>query len=145
MGSIAIISSLIPIIYEDFKFRAIHWYWLVVLLALVLITQPFDSTQIAFNVFFLLIQFLGLTIYFSIKNKQLTNIVDNYIGMGDLLFFIPLCWLFTPTAFIFFFTASLLFSLIGFLLLKQFWKKNLETIPLAGTMSICMIIVLLFQ
>jgi len=26
-----IIGTLVAIIYEDFRFRAIHWYWLVIL------------------------------------------------------------------------------------------------------------------
>lgn len=139
------IGTLGAIIYEDFRFRAIHWYWLALLGVFAFFYSAAPTNDVLANIGFLFIQIAGLTAYFSIKDKRLVNIVDAQIGLGDLLFFIPLCLLFKPTLFLTFFIISLLGSLTGFLLIRKFWLKKLETIPLAGCMSIFLIIFLVAE
>jgi len=138
-------ATLGAIIYEDFRFRAIHWYWLVILSISAYFYSTAPTNDVLANLSFLLIQIIGLTAYFSIKNKRLVNIVDRQIGLGDLLFFIPLCLLFKPIIFLFFFVISLTASLVGFLLIQKFWLKKLTTIPLAGCMSITLIMFLIIE
>ncbi len=145
MAAYLIIGTLAAIIYEDFRFRAIHWYWLVLLGIFAYCYSTAPTSDIFANFGFLFIQIAGLTAYFSIKNKRLVNIVDAQIGLGDILFFIPLCLLFKPTLFLAFFVISLLGSLIGFLLIQKFWLKKLETIPLAGCMSIFLLLFLFLE
>ncbi len=139
------VGTLSAIIYEDFRFRAIHWYWLVLLVIAAYFYSTTPTNDVLANFSFLFVQIVGLTAYFSIKNKRLVNIVDSQIGLGDLLFFIPLCLLFKPAIFLFFFIISLTASLIGFLLIQKFWLKQLTTIPLAGCMSITLIIFLITE
>ena len=142
MGIYLMLGILSAIIYEDFRFRAIHWYWLVLLSISAYFYASTPMDEVLTNFGFIFIQILGLTVYFSIKNKNFVNIVDHQIGLGDLLFFIPLCLLFNPTLFLIFFVISLTVSLIGFLLIQKFWLKKMKTIPLAGCMSITLIVFL---
>jgi len=145
MAVYLMIGTLGAIIYEDFRFRAIHWYWLALFGLTAYFYSVAATSEVLTNFSFIFLQIAGLTTYFSIKNKRLINIVDAQIGLGDLLFFIPLCLLFKPILFLAFFVISLTVSLIGFLMLQKFWLKNLETIPLAGCMSIFLIIFLLAE
>jgi len=145
MAVYLMIGTLGAIIYEDFRFRAIHWYWLVILCIFAYLYSNTPTSDVLANFSFLFLQIVGLTAYFSIKNKRLVNIIDTQIGLGDLLFFIPLCLLFKPTLLLAFFVISLTVSLFGFLIIQKFWLKKLETIPLAGCMSIFLIIFLLLE
>ena len=145
MVAYLIIGTLGAIIYEDFRFRAIHWYWLALLGIFAFFYSTSSTTDILANLGFLMIQITGLTLYFSIKNKRIVNIIDSQIGLGDLLFFIPLCLLFKPANFLSFFVISLLGSLIGFIFIQKFWLKKIETIPLAGCMSIFLMLFLFLE
>ena len=106
--------SLIPLIYEDFKYRAIHWFWLVLFLFIVLLTNSFDINNVVLNFMFIMLKLTGVTLYFSIKNRRFVNIINQYLGIGDILFFIPLLFLFSPFNFLAFFILSLTASIIGF-------------------------------
>jgi hypothetical protein len=138
-----IILSIIAI--QDFKHRAISWY-LVPLLFVVFIVKSMAFCTITtlikysiFNLAFVCIQILMLTIYMSIKNKKWINIVNTHLGLGDLLFFVSLIAAFSPPNFIFFYIVSLLFSLVLFFAYKLFYKNASPEIPLAGLQSICLI------
>ena len=55
--------------------------------------------------------------------KEWTNIIDSWLGLGDVLFFVCLCGLFSPVNFIAFFISSIFGVLVFFLLIKAFIKK----------------------
>ena len=137
-----LVLCLLPIVYEDFRYRAIHWIWLVLFAGVLLIGGPVESKTILSNFVFIGLQLFLLTLYFSIKHRKWINITKDYLGIGDILFFIPLCLLFSPDGLILFFVGSLLLSLIGTLLFVLLKKTSLSTIPLAGCMSIPLIIIL---
>jgi len=140
MSLLTLVFPLLPIIYEDFRHRAIHWIWVALLSLLMVLVYPVNWHFTLINFGMLSFQVCCLTIYFSLRNKQWTNIVNRYIGIGDLVFFLPICGLFAPLAFLFYFILSFLFCLICFLLYQQ-WKQPVasESIPLAGGMAIVLI------
>lgn len=136
------ILPLIPIIYEDFRYRAIHWIWLVILSVLAICLGSINTGFVLTNLSFVLFQLVVLSLYFSIKNRELTNIVNQYLGIGDILYFIPLCLLFSPINFIGFFVTSLIISLTGALIWNVVKPGIQNNIPLAGCMSIVLIPIL---
>lgn len=139
------ILCLIPVIYEDFKYRAIHWIWIALLIILALLFHPVENKVILNNLIFIFVQLGLLSIYFSIKHRKLINITKDYLGIGDILFFIPLCLLFSNEGLILFFISSLTISLLFFLFWMLITKKENQTIPLAGSMSLILIIILLIS
>lgn len=141
MEWLVITIPLLFIIYEDFKYRAIHWIWLVVFTSLIICFQPLNFFHIFINLILIGFQLLGLTIYFSLKSRQLVNIINKFLGIGDILFFLPLCLLFTPENMIWFFIGSLMFTLFSILLIQIIKSPQKTTIPLAAWMSIALIIV----
>lgn len=141
MLSLAILLPALPIIYEDFRYRAIHWIWVALLSLAILYVYPLRWPLVAINGFFLLLQVLFLTLYFSLKHRQLVNITQDYLGIGDLVFFIPLCLFFPPVHLILFFVGSLLLSLLGFSGYRLFTQRQIATVPLAGCMALVLIFV----
>ena len=123
------------IAYEDFRFRAVHWYWLVILFLGVIYFFPFQLFHSLANLCLCGIQFLFLKLYFSIKENKKTVIIDKYIGWGDILMILILCLLFNFYNMVFFIVISFSLTLLVFYVVSSFSKKQ-ETIPLAGALSI---------
>lgn len=98
--------------------------------------------DVIFNLSFIIIQLVLLTVYMSVKNKKFVNIVNTYLGIGDILFFIVIAAAFSPFNFIVFYIISTILTLLGFLLVSAV-KKSTGEIPLAGSMA-SMMIVLMF-
>lgn len=142
MALLSIILPILPVIYEDFRYRAINWIWIAILTLLILFIQPLNWSYIATNIFFVTLKIILLSIYFSLKHKRQINIFRYYLGIGDLVFFLPLCLLFSPINLIAFFIFSLLLSLSGFTLFNSISKNKSETVPLAGCMAISLCLVL---
>lgn len=131
--------------YQDFKDRAIDWFLPILLIgnALLLhfqLLSGFQWTYIFANLAIVFIQLFVLFIYFSIKSGNITNIVNRQLGLGDILFFIPLAALFSPLHFIAFFVVSLMLTLLSVVLLRFIKKIDNTRIPLAGAMSLVLII-----
>lgn len=134
--------------FQDFKYRAISW-WLIPLLGAVIIINglliiSINTLAIYFfiNLGFIFFQFSILTIYFSIRNKKKVNILNTYIGLGDILFLIVLCAFFEPYQFIIFNVVGLFLVLIVYLLITLVNKKVSELIPLAGSLSLIMVVLI---
>ena len=141
MEFLVITIPLIFIIYEDFKYRAIHGFWLLILTGLIVWLQPLNPIHIFVNLVLVGFQLLGLSIYFSLKSRKWINITKEFIGIGDILFFLPLCLIFTPENLVWFFICSLVFTLLAFLLQQVIFSSEKKTIPLAAWMSIALILV----
>ena len=140
-----VMGILLVMAYQDFKWRAIHWFLFPLLLLLVLLGQFLiadlsETIQSAgFNLIFIASQLILLTTYFSIKNSRLVNITKGLLGWGDVLFFINLCFFFSPVNFLIFYLGSLTFSIVLFLI---YFKNSINTkIPFAGLQAICLILV----
>jgi hypothetical protein len=145
-----IILLLVVLIYQDFTQRAVNW-----LLLFFLILCQFGLTylmvgiedlffNIGINAMLLIFQMLLLTIYFSLRSRHLTNIINKFIGIGDILFFVFLSMAFSPFNFILFFILSLLLILIVYVVVMKGRIKQYK-IPLLGNMSIIYLIMLAIE
>lgn len=148
-SNITLICLLILIVYQDFRFRGINWFILFLTMINMLITrlleQPINIFEEAIKLGFLTINFLVLFVYYSIKNKRITNIVNKYLGIADILLFIGICFVFSPINFILFFVSSLFIALIlSFVLGNTSTDKNFE-IPLAGLVGIQLTILIVIN
>jgi len=139
------VISLTAITIEDFKKRMIWWGWIPILcftgiglaLAEIPVTEFFQYAT--FNLGFILLQLILVTGWFSIRNRKLINISKEHLGIGDILFFLPLCLLFSPINFILFYLSSIICILTGYLIFKFISSSKTNTIPLAGGISVFVI------
>ena len=129
--------------YEDFRFRAIHWAWLVLLTAGVLLNFSFDGPTTLANLGLVGFQLAVLTLYFSLKHRQFVFLPAQHLGWGDILFYFPLCLLFSPLNLILFTIASLCLTLLIWVACHVTFKQMPSTIPLAGCLSICLAAILI--
>lgn len=140
----AIIGLLALIGFQDFKFRGISWYLFPLLAALLFLLNPdFLPMQGFTNVSFVLGVFLLLTLWFSLREGRLVNLLAGHMGLGDFLFLLCLSLYFSVSNFFLFYTLSLLLIALGTAAYKWIWKPAEFTIPLAGLQGAVLMIVLL--
>ena len=143
---ILLILLLLFISFQDFKYKAVWWIAFPIgfILSVLLSYSEISLNDLVFNTLFnlLFIAFqLGVIMLFSwIKFKQFKNIFTHVFGLGDLLFLVMICSLFSPFNFVLFYVLSLAFSLIFYLILKILKIYNDAKIPLAGLQSIFLVI-----
>lgn len=144
--SLILLSAILA--FQDIKTRQISLYVLLLWLgvALAIVFQKYPVKEVGFNTLvngsFVLIVFLILTAYFSAKEKQIVNIIDKYIGLGDLAFFLLLGVCFSPANYLLFFTCGLFLTLVGSVLLQLFYRNTAPEIPLAGAFAVQFIFLL---
>lgn len=136
---ILIFFSLTLIVFQDFKQRQVSWF-LIPLAFLGFAYKAFMYREsmlsgFLFNTAFIVLQLICLTLYFSIKNKKFLNIIDTYLGLGDVLFFIVVCVVFSPVNFIAFYLCSMVITLFAMLAYNFFSSRKTNSIPLAGAMA----------
>ena len=149
--AIATILVLGIIVFQDAKYRAISWYLIPILLVL-FSTQGIQKLSLeewivyfTTNVILLAINLFGVFAIISLREKRITNIINSYIGLGDILFFVVLAGAFSPMNFLIFYIGSVLISCIALLIWKQI-KNNTELLfPLAGIISALLIPVLVLS
>ena len=138
---------LITIFIQDIKYRAVSWFLIPLAIILLSVSQ---LDRYPFSLFFsnavwcfcvLTIQLLGVTIYFRLRHVKPAEILRNKIGFGDLLIFILPCLLFSPLNYALFLTFVFAFSLLVYLI---FLSVNKKTIPLAGYLSIILLLLHVF-
>ncbi len=142
MTNLLLIPILSIILYQDIRYRMVY-LWAFILLIILSFIHNYKSIGLYYTLYnfilgllFILTQLFFVWIWFKIQKKTLKN----SIGSGDLLFLLAMLVGFSFNTFILLYITSLLFSLIAYLL---FIKKG-NTIPLAGYMSFCWIIYILF-
>lgn len=135
---IVLIFCCVAIIYQDFKSRSIHWFWLPIILVALLIHHynndnlGFMLTDFLANSSILIANGIAITLYFSVKNKKLINPVDSLIGLGDILLFFVLAMAFTVPTFVLFFIGSLILALSTTIFSLFRNSQQQSTIPLAA-------------
>jgi hypothetical protein len=138
------------IVYQDFSERQISWPTLPALFVLFFIeavtikSTSLVLTSIAFNLMFIVLQMILLSLWMSLRLKKWTNIIDVYLGLGDLLFFVVLSCIFEPLNFIIFYLSSLMLTLLGYACYRLLQKNGTPEIPLAGSMAIVLIACIIF-
>jgi FtsH-binding integral membrane protein len=132
-------ASTFPIFYQDYRTRTVTWFFFPLVLSVGIIYSLYYTDSVktliintSINFCFLLLQFLFLIIFFRSR-----KIINQKIGMGDILFPVCSCTFFSPVNFIFFYILSLSFALCIHFLFLRFKKHNYQNnIPLAGLQAI---------
>ncbi|WP_299242526.1 hypothetical protein [uncultured Aquimarina sp.] len=138
---ITLILLLSLVFIQDLKLRAIHILLPIFILIIGLIPyfkNEYSIIGLLYSLIFLIITFGGLYLYLSVKNKKLTNPFKKNMGLGDVLFFIAVIPFFSSYNYILFFITGMLFSILGFLVIKLIVKTDL--VPLAGLLALYLIL-----
>jgi hypothetical protein len=139
---IAIITVLVTIIYQDFRYREIWWFTppLLFIGGFAYKWETLNWQHFVFNFLFIGIMIGLLMIYVRFRFGS-NNLFKEYFGLGDVLLLFAITPLFSFPFFIYFFTGGTIISLIGYLVLTLF--KEQKSIPYAGYISFCTIAFLL--
>jgi hypothetical protein len=141
---IVLILLLAVITWQDIKDRLVYWfcYPLVGILGFY-IQKDFsqmDSIIINSIVNLSLVATVMLILWVYSKIILKKKLINQSIGMGDILFFLALAFCFSIVSFYVLFVFSLVFSILMHFLLKKNYKEH-TTIPLAGYMAVFYIFV----
>lgn len=137
-GVIFILAGCLLITYQDFKTRLIH---LVSFLLLGMGIAIFISHSILFlyplyalNVIFCVSLLITLKLYIRIRKGRGENLINKYIGSGDLIMLFMMCFLFNPFTYVSFLLVSCMAG-ISYWLFKKNSNASEIPIPLAGIMT----------
>ncbi len=146
IADIISVATLGILSWQDFRSRRIAW-WLLPILALTFFLASFQMNSaseigigFSLNITFLLIQFLFVWIWFSVKQRKFSQLIDSQIGLGDLLFMICIAFAFSPANFMIFYTIGMIVTLIVAIVVRLFRSNEKGEIPLAGALAIPMIV-----
>lgn len=147
----AILLVLCTITYHDFMYRAVYWICFP-LLALLFSVYKIKAvgfaglfTDMMFTGGFLLVQLLVLWLYFYIKYRKSVNLTDGYLGWGDILFLLAVCFYLSPVNYIMFYVVSLIVSISYALIARSLVKNREQTIPLAGIQALLFVFLLIAE
>lgn len=126
--------------YQDWKFRAIHWFIFPLIAAdalLIFVWTDWSLEALLRNCLFIAAVMGMLFFYVSLREKRWTNLFERHFGLGDLLFFLAVTPLFNSFNYILFFITGMFFSATVHGLVSLRWKT--PTIPLAGYLAVYVI------
>jgi hypothetical protein len=130
---------------QDLRAREISWCLIPLLLAGFFLRGGILLPEISVlfkyflvNLGFVVLQLVVLSVIISIKNKRVVNIINTYLGLGDILFFVVLCGAFSPLNFITFYVGSIILTLISIIVYNKITSTKVREIPLAGSLSLAM-------
>ena len=142
---------LIIVALQDFRERRIYWL-LVPSAFLLFFLSSVKTVGIAegikfslYNALFFILQLILIFLYYLIKHRELTNIINRYLGLGDVLFVLAICPAFSPANFILFYLAGLILALATFFVLGLIQRDKNKEIPLAGVLSIALLFLLSYR
>lgn len=138
---------LLNIAFQDFKTRRIN-VLLLIFLAVTFIADGILSLtiynyarDIVFNLAFLAFQSIFLILYFMFRKIPVRNILNSFLGAGDIVFIVIMTFCFSSMNFILFYITGLILSLALWMLTRTFTVNKIE-VPLAGYMASFMAIIL---
>lgn len=137
------VPILLYIAYQDFKERAVTWFLFPIVFILGIIQVVLANeywTEVLMSLSFVMIIFLSLTIYYSIKYRKLHVIIDQELGLGDVLFLLILPLFMSSIYFLTFFVLS---NLVAVMVFGLILIKERNRIPLAGVQALMLALVLL--
>ncbi len=149
--NIVILILLLFVAIQDFLYRKIVWVAFPLLFLLFLTSGIIQiglkplSGFFLINIGFLVLQLFLITIYYSLKNKRIFNIVNTSLGIGDILFFVILALSFSPPNFIFFLIVILLAILVIYSLFLTFNQVQNKHVPLAGGLAFALLLLVLLE
>lgn len=101
--------------------------------------QTIDFEQLIWNLGFVLVCLLGLTLYLTLKTKQLVLIWKGYFSWGDILFLLAITPLLYFPTYLVYFTFGTMLSLVIHTVILITQKKARKSVPYAGYMSLVLI------
>jgi hypothetical protein len=138
-----IIFTLILIFIQDLRSRSVYWFLFPVLtisfILLNLLQHRLSAENwqpVFINLGFLFLQFLLVSLYFSVKNKKWVIITTSLLGWGDILFLVSIAFYLSVLNFLFFYIVSLIAVLTIWLLWQFVSKEKNKQIPLAGLQAL---------
>ena len=132
------------IFFEDLKHRGVSWYYFLILLTLVFwyfVEKNGEWPFVWVNTSFVVGQLAMVTLWGMLR-KNTIRVVNQYLGLGDILFWAVMVFAFSPLNFIVYFITSVLFSLVCFGL---FVRGENRTIPLAGFQSLFFVFLIVLR
>ena len=126
--------------YQDWKYRAVHWFIFPILAVdalLIFFLREWDLQILGLNLTFVITVVTLLFIYISVRERKWTNIFERHLGIGDVLFFLAVTPLFSSQNYILFFITGMMVSGLAHGILSLLKKR--ESIPLAGYLSVYVI------
>jgi hypothetical protein len=146
-----IIVFLVIVAIQDYLFRSISAVLIPVGTILFGIhsytTNGFNNFKDYYllNLIFICIQLSVLLLFFLIKNRRFTNIINSHLGSGDIYFLLVISFFFSPFNFILFLTISLILIMIINVLDRLTNSLDAKSIPLAGHLAIFILILILIN
>jgi len=128
---------LVGIGFQDFRERQVYWLlflFLAILLSSIFYCNTEEPLVFLFHIGLnlLLVSLLVLLVWMYTRIILKKKFLGHSIGLGDILFFIALAVGFPTVTFLVLMVNSLIFSLLGYLILKN---KLQPSVPLAGFMA----------
>ena len=134
----------ILIIYQDFKDRAVYWWlyllFFVILLVFSIYHNPVELVNRVINLSFLVIQYLGVILYYWIKTRKSRLILNEEFGLGDAIFLVSIALTIETTFFIYLYLGGLITSIL-WCIIMYLKNKELPTIPLAGILTLVFLLI----
>ncbi|WP_417873663.1 hypothetical protein [Xanthomarina gelatinilytica] len=97
------------------------------------------------NLFFLIINLLALGIYMRFKKGTIKGFLNNGVALGDIVFLVVIIPLFSFLNYALFYIIGMCFSLTIHIVVKKMKLDERETVPLAGYLSLFLIIILVLS
>lgn len=147
---ILLILFLLGVVYQDFTTRSVHvLFFIGLIIVAILYALKFQGwpgllSDVVVNLCFVSIQILAVFGYFRLKFGNQQKILNHYLGVGDLVFFLPVVIIFPLINFIAFYMTSLIIILFIAILHRIFGNQKTATIPLAGGQALCLILLILY-
>jgi len=136
----AILAVLALIFVQDIRSRSVYWFLFPILLVLFIaagLLQYRSLTVIRETAFinctFLALQFLLLSLYFSLKNRKWVNITTGLLGWGDILLLLSVAFYLSVLNFLVFYMVSLIGALLTWLIWQAIADHKDKHIPLEIT------------
>jgi hypothetical protein len=133
------------VFWQDLKSRTINIAILASIMCLVLFNRLPSVALIRYgidtglNLFWVSLQLLMLTVYFSVRQRAFTIPIGKAMGLGDVAFWLVPVLSFSPEGFVSYWIASMVFALAVHGCLRVILKKRYaHTIPLAGYQALWM-------
>jgi len=134
---LVLVVTLLLVFYQDVKERKAYWFaFPIIALCCGFLFYQNSLLELFYGSIVINLIFIGvlLTIIYLYSKFKLKTDFKNTFGLGDTLLFLALAFSFSSVSFITLFVFSLIFALVLHLLFKK--KSKLQTVPLAGYMSL---------
>ncbi|MHC1705783.1 MAG: hypothetical protein AB9846_17915 [Tenuifilaceae bacterium] len=136
---IILIVLLTILFVQDIRSRKVSLYILIasfiVTVTLVFLVDRINLFDFGLNTLFILLQLIFLMFYLFVTGRKPSSLLKNYLGIGDILFWVIPAVYFQFLEFILFSLFCYIAIVIGYGILYAIKRKSI-TIPLAGFMAL---------